>query len=114
MDLETFVKESIVQILRGVREAQKEAKNLDGAEIRSKVSSRFNKGEGRSDVTIQADAINFDVAVTTSKDRGMKGKAGITVYSVFEVGAEGAVQHGTETVSRVRFVVPVVYPNPPK
>lgn len=53
--------------------------------------------------------IEFDVAVTTTGESKTGGGIGIFVGAV-ALGSKGESAKGSESVSRVRFAVPVVYP----
>ena len=56
--------------------------------------------------------IEFDVAVTASQERGAEVKAGIEVVGVSLFGGKGSTKLEAVSVSRLRFVVPVLFPSP--
>jgi hypothetical protein len=140
MELRTFIKETLVQIVDAVVEAREEA-GKKGALINPRMAeetvrvappgmgftTRPNadvvKGFGmflaRDNRT--ADMIEFDVAVTASSTAeesgttggGVKGRAGIRVVAV-ELGGEtettAGIRRTDERVSHVKFRIPVALP----
>lgn len=107
MDLRTFVRETLTQIIDGVADAKA------GLEMRSS-GAVINPSYG----TAQATPVEFDVAVTVAQQQdeaaAMKGEAKGGVLSVFQakVGADletKAASH-SEQVSRVRFSVMLAQP----
>ena len=90
MDLESFVKTTIIQIIKAVKESSKE---LDlGEEIF--VGTRADKR-----------CIEFDVAVSAEEGDVKKGKAGIRVLQFIEGGGELSKEVKNSTVSRIQFGV---------
>jgi hypothetical protein len=96
MDLETFIAETLRQIVKGVRTAQ-EHQNCALALINE---------------TIKVDKsrlIEFDVALTVTE--GSEAKAGIGVFSgVFGVGTQANTSAANSSVSRIKFSVPIILP----
>jgi hypothetical protein len=92
MDLQTFVRDSLVQIINGVREAQAKEGEL---------GDRINPKQGGWKIQ----DVEFDVALTVEKKTG----GGLKVVAgVF--GGEGGHHREQSEVSRVKFVVPLVLP----
>jgi hypothetical protein len=108
MDLKDFVKETLTQIIQGVKEAQPIAQQYGGV-----VSPKYWQGGDKS--LMQSDNgevirnVHFDVALTVAEGTGTKG--GIGVFAgVVSLGSAGqSSSHSTE-VSRVQFFVPVLLP----
>lgn len=97
MDLEKFVKETLLQVLRGIRGAADEVEEHEG-----RVSPELVGG------TLQN--IEFDVAVFASEDSATGGKAGIRVASMIGIGGKKEVSSSHRSESRIKFTVPVEYP----
>jgi hypothetical protein len=100
MDLETFVTESLCQIAKGIRKANKA---LMTEQVGQRPVPHFVLLAG----TKAADrTVAFDVAVTTSeKDKGGRG-IGLRIYAVnANVGKE--TETGHQAVSRLQFRVHV-------
>ena len=108
MELKTFVSQTLVEILQGVKDAQVQAKQIGG-----KVSpiSPFCTvpANGPSVEEDRPQNIEFDVAVTTSSGKETSGGIGVYVGAV-GLGSKGKSEASHESVSRIKFVVPVVLP----
>ena len=103
MDLEQFVNEALVQIFRGVQSAQAEVREND--DYKGVINPKWGKA---NDYDKYASAVEFDIAISVSKQTSGEGKAGIRVAFVEVGGAqERSFQQGS--VSRVSFKVPVVF-----
>ncbi len=118
MDLREFVKESIVQIAKGIEEANEElaessamvnpfhiVANSDSAQAyaRTRPPSQ-NNPEARI-----VEKVQFDVAVVA--ESGEEGSAGakLSIASI-GIGAQGKVESSNKSESRIQFTIPVVYP----
>ena len=112
MKLEEFVSETLKQVLSGILTAQEHAAENGGLICPLHLPMRDKAGELYS-VTFRTDReqmIEFDVAITTTDGAKTGGGIGIFVGPV-GVGAKGESTKGLEHVSRVRFSVPIVFPN---
>jgi hypothetical protein len=101
MDLKDFVTKTVLQILDGVREA---ASTVD-QEAGMRVNPHY-KGQPPQKASTP---IDFDVAVTVRETDGSAGGGRISVMGL-GVGGEITSEVGTESVTRVRFKVPVQLP----
>lgn len=109
MDLKTFIAESLSQISDGIREAQK---NCTGAIISPRVVYNEN-GTPRIDDRPKFYApqmVEFDVAVTVTEADGDKGGGKIGV-SFLNIGGEISSSSENSSTSRIRFEIPVVWPD---
>ena len=99
MELQNFISDALEQIMLGVSQSQSTAKGLGG-----EVSPAW---EGMTIPT--PDTIEFDVAVTVAD--GSLAKGGIAIAAGF-FGAGGGKQSEsrTESISRIKFSIPVRYP----
>lgn len=109
MEIDQFVQETVLGILRGVSNAQ-----LDSAHGKKIGSTfRFEMGHqkdhrgvfvhGSNNYTV----VEFDVAVTSETGTGTKG--GIKVLGL--VGADADAKHTSGTASRIKFSVPILLPH---
>ncbi len=108
MDLRQFVAESLKQILDGVAEAQDYARDK-GAWVSGAHSPGSAYGDKASiGPNINTRDVEFDVAVTTTRESGVEGGAGIFVAAL---GLGYQAQKGSSdiAVSRIRFSVPVIF-----
>lgn len=108
MELKEFIKAAITDITNAVSELQGELDN--GAIVNPSLpDSIATKTLVVNNVIRPIEQLNFDVAVTASEESGVDGqaKAGISIFGA-KVGT--ATSAKTENVSRISFVIPVVYP----
>lgn len=116
MNLQDFVKTTLVEIINGVKNAREELKDPSKEDsLISPVMSgidgdRQPKGKHYIiDMESLVHMVDFDVAVTTTETDSVEGKAGISVMGM-GFGAQGGTSSQDTSVSRIRFEVPVVYP----
>ena len=101
MELEEFVKTSLIQIMRGVKTAQHEwAVDMHGGGV-------INPSFGDADLPNRVQEVKFDVAVTTSSRNEVGGGGGIKVWAA---DLSGKATHNSEnsSVSRIAFTVPIL------
>ncbi len=117
MDLEKFVAETLLQIIRGVDEAQSQI-NKDGGDSlaigainpaldTARAEIQVVRGEDGKLLPVQT--VAFDVAVTTTEGSDKSVVGGIRVVGV-KIGAEGSATSETTAVSRIKFNVPIILP----
>jgi hypothetical protein len=109
MDLKSFVAETLVQIVLGVKEARSVVEST-GATVNPrfagtpKMENSYHIGAGQL-----AHCVEFDVALTVTEGTGTKG--GIGVFSgMVNLGSSGQSNNENISVSRVKFVVPLGLP----
>jgi hypothetical protein len=101
MDLETFVKQSLLEITNGLKKANERIKKDFGP---ADLPSTFLLKSGNNAELGQG--IQFDVAVTTSLHG--KGSAGAGLkLSVVQIGLGGEAAASSEQISRIRFIVTI-------
>jgi hypothetical protein len=105
MELDEFIKETLIKILKGVKEAQNAAGEYD---------AHINPITGNRVVTIHnrvhnIQSVEFEIALTDTKESG--GQTGIGVW-FGGVGAGAKEKDGSEntSVTGVKFSVPVSLP----
>jgi len=111
--LEEFIEGSILQIMRAISRAAPEVAKLGGAlnprpygEGTELAQAGVVRRKGGGSLTY----IDFDVAVTTSKEAGKKGGLAV-VFPVISGGGTGHTVGKNEAVSRISFRVPVGLPS---
>ena len=111
MKLQEFVSETLKEIIAGVKQAQDYAVSQD-----AKVNpSAKHVGDIKSQILVDSDSlehlqkVEFDVAVTSSEGSETKGGAGIFVAAI-GMGVQGKTDTSSNTVSRVKFSVPIALP----
>jgi hypothetical protein len=105
VELDSFIKETLTQISRGVRlaneELDKDRKSLDGKELPKifllRPGSQQERGAG----------VAFDVAVTTHTEDSGNGGARVKL-AVVEANIGGKISTSQQNVSRIQFAINVV------
>lgn len=101
MELKEFVKNSLLDVMHAVREAQQEWQAVGHKGAINPVWSTVDKDSFRD--------INFDVAVTAEDKSAGKIGGGIKVVGL-NVGGETTDTVSSSSVSRIQFRVPIVPP----
>lgn len=114
MELRDFVKESLIQIVQGVGDAQTElnGSKSSGAispEVRNNWATMESKGVLLSQAGSPIQVVEFDVSVTTTEGTGTKGGIAIAV-GFLGLGSQGQSTQSNANVSRLKFSVPVLLP----
>ena len=111
LDLKTFVSQTLIQIVEGVKEASETLDNgrdiINPAVGSMAHSIQPGMFEGRHDEI--GSMINFDVAITAADSTVTKGGVGVFVAAI-GLGASGESGSQQQSVSRVQFGVPVILP----
>lgn len=114
MDLKEFTKETLVQIVQGVKEANEVLEqynaSIPGKTIRTAESNVFVDSERSYANAID---IDFDVAVTATETDGTKGGGEIRVAQLLFGGIEASNSTENQSISRVKFTIPLVLENRP-
>jgi hypothetical protein len=111
MDLKDFVSQTLIQIVEGVRTAQKE---LDGHGVKFSPDIYGNAESLAHGFLLLrggqvGQIVHFDVALTAMSGTGTKGGIGV-VAGIFNLGSAGESKAETTNVSRVKFAVPMHLP----
>lgn len=113
MELKEFVTGVLVDIVEGIRAAQKGV-GSDDAEVSPEMDHRqvASGWKGLNDRHARpVHVVEFDVAVAAAEGSGTKGGIGVVV-GIFALGTRAESSAANETVSRVRFSVPLRLPAP--
>lgn len=102
MQLDEFVKTTIMQVVKGVSDAQEEA-----AEFGAVVNPRELEGKGRRKET----NIVFDVALTVTGTNSEEVGGKLTVASILNLGGKVTESDVRQETSRVQFDVAVSLPS---
>lgn len=114
MELREFVKESLIQIVRGVSDAQIDlasSKSLGSIspEIRNSRDALESKGILLTPEGTPVQTVEFDVSVTATEGTGTKGSIGIAV-GFLGLGSQGQSSQANANTSRLKFSVPLSLP----
>ena len=109
MDIQEFVRESLIQIVEGIAGAKASKSEVnpglaiaEGAKVPSSVLVTVNRGR-------PVFLVDFDLAVTSTGKTEASGKAGIAIVQVFNAGGEKSASNETISATRIKFVVPIAY-----
>jgi hypothetical protein len=114
LDLQTFVTSTLVQIVKGIKDAQDQLKGT-GAIVNPGTRGMYSSTRDTdpaisvSGVQVYLKHVSFDVAITASDEQSAEAGAGVRVWGA-RLGADGKVSSENSTVSRVQFSVPVALP----
>lgn len=111
MDLQEFVSQTIVQIVKGAAEARESVGEFNAAV--NPETSATQEQLGKQGFLYAPDGIvqvvQFDVALTVVEGTGTKG--GIGVFSgAINLGSSGQSNNETSSVSHVKFSIPLRLP----
>lgn len=112
IEVEEFVRNTLCQIVAGVVSAGRLVQDT-GAEICPPIKTDLAKlaKEGReiSHRGLPIREVEFDLAVTASKEKGAKGGIGVVV-SVIKLGTEAQTKSQDQRESRIKFSIPLTFP----
>jgi hypothetical protein len=115
MELKNFVRSVIIELVTGLKEANEAVKD-SGALVNPAHVFPLKEDFGhlfghitKYQVERAVHKIDFDVAVTASEEKETKGGIGIAVATL-GIGASGKSDTAQSTMSRIRFSVPIAYP----
>lgn len=111
MDLKDFIKNTLVQIVDGVLEAEKEleSRNASVNPIGGIFDQKQIGGRTWSFEDGITETVNFDVALTNSEKEGTSGGIGVLLGSI-SLGAKGSSEETITSVTRIKFNIPLLLP----
>ena len=112
MELQEFIKQSLVQIVNAIVETQREVSGTGASVNPSGLRLQNEQVKGHS-VTNDGNVtqhIEFDVAVTSIEGTGSKGGIGV-VAGIFALGTQGQSSESMQAVSRLKFTIPILLPS---
>jgi len=116
MNLQDFITESLVQIALGIEGAAERLKGTKALVNPRNVSTETNVHTGiygfvdtEQHYFKAVQKIEFDVAVTAASGTATKGGVGIMV-GMIGLGTQGQSEAQDSSVSRIKFVIPMVLP----
>ncbi len=114
IDLEDFVREATLKVLRAVTDARSkapESAQVAPHDVVSQSEPALGVSSGASGELVSY--LNFDIAVTASSEQSGKVGAGVKIPVVnAQFGASGETSGGSGQISRVAFTIPVVVSDP--
>lgn len=116
MKLDQFIRETLLEIIRGVEEA-KDAAGTGVVSIMVKNEKHYLPGktpkvlptyEGLLSSGKFLSEVEYDVAVQVTEGTNTGGKGGLNI-GVTQIGAEGSSEASETSTHRIRFKVPVTF-----
>jgi hypothetical protein len=101
MELQDFIRDTLLELLRGVDEAQKILKNESPKGFINPVWKTTDK------LYEHMQEVSFDIAVTVSDKKTGSAGGGIRVIAA-DLSGKGSLAIENSTVSRIAFKVPIV------
>lgn len=113
MELKEFIKTTLTQISQGITEAQEEMNGNDMIVNPAGLASNSN-GEKylRTDGWRYVQEIEINVGVTAIEKEGERAGIGI-VTGILSGGAQASSDNSNQTVSTIKFNIPVALPSTP-
>lgn len=111
MDLQDFVKETLVQIASGVQAAQAEVRASGGIvnpAIQATSQNITNVVPGVDGQNVYF--VDFDVAVTVKDQSGTDGRAKLKVASFLSAGLGAELTTSNASTNRLTFKIPLAFP----
>lgn len=108
MDLKEFTKETLIQIVQGVKEANDSLEQYGACVPGRTLKSEQNVYVDKERTYANAFEVDFDVAVTATETDGTKGGGGLRVAQLFQAGIEANRSTENQSISRVKFTLPLV------
>jgi hypothetical protein len=110
VELQEFLTNALVQIIAGIPDARDKSAPHDviigSGQVygRTDIAGTITDEHGR-----QWSSVEFDVMLAEASGKDTKGGIGVYLGAV-GLGSHGASHSDTETRSRIKFTVPIVYP----
>jgi hypothetical protein len=111
VELRTFIRKTLIQVIEGIQEAQKESQETSAIINPSNTSMKQQVRHPDSGNNYSIQELHFDIAVTTTDKEGKSGGIGIFVSSL-GIGGKKEIQASQITENRIQFSVPIVFPEP--
>jgi hypothetical protein len=118
MELQYFLSETLKQIIKGIQDAQEFVdKEGRGAKVNPRGITALNRDESGQKqphdihTKLPIERVEFDVAITASDSVEKSGGGGLRVWAL-NVGGQAGTSSENTTISRIRFGVPIVLPDP--
>ena len=106
MDLHEFVKETIVQISKGIEDARTELVDADISinPVGIKLDGNSHNLTTHQHKTVSI--VEYDVAITTEQKEETEGRAGLLVASI-GIGGKLKMDEFQNNISRIKFSIPI-------
>lgn len=110
MELKEFVRETLLQITQGVKEAQ-EATSEYGAVINPSAYAHDSDYDYAviKNKKLPVQNVEFEVALTATTGEGSKSGIGVA-FGAFAIGGNKSTEENNVSVTNIKFTIPAVFP----
>lgn len=111
MELDQFIADALTQIVKGVESAQKNTGKgaVNATSIKTHADSAPKGKYFTAAYNQLVQMVDFDIAVTVTDATTAEAGGKISIAS-WSIGGKGSVKGEEQTVSRIKFSIPVVLP----
>ncbi len=102
MELDTFIRDTLIQIQKGVKEANIAIAENEGKAVRTNGEMQYMVNANRN--SEKDGGISFDVAVTVTSEKTSGGGGKVSVVGI-SIGGEKAKTATEQNISRIKFKV---------
>lgn len=107
MELQEFVKETLLEIVRGVKEAQDAVREY-GATVNPRIVPNSESAQVAGEYR-PVQNVDFEVGLTTSEESENKKGIGVAL-GMIKAGIDGNGGRSSSAATKIRFTVPLVLP----
>lgn len=116
MELKEFVKETIVQVVEGIDEANVALweKTAFVASANLQTNKTFQSTVDKDGRQHYVTDVEFDVAINVQNTETKEGRGKVEILTVLNVGGKGSCENTSSSTSRIRFSLPLALPTEPE
>ncbi|NDV46291.1 hypothetical protein D0T49_04470 [Paludibacter sp. 221] len=113
MELNKFIKETIVEIFTGIKQSQEEVKEIGGeinpiTSVQNGVLVSYPKGIDLSETIISVDKIEFEILLTESDKAGSNTGIGVMLAGI-GIGGQSKSDKENIIANKIKFSIPVSF-----
>lgn len=109
MEVKDFVRETLIQISKGITEAEETISGLGGiVNPPMHATQNSNNHAGQIEQGRNVYTVDFNIVVEISKEK--EGNAKLSVISMFNAEGNAKLAQSNSTVNTISFAIPIAYP----
>ena len=108
MDLKEFTKQTLVQIVEGIQEANNSFASCGAKVMNESPANPVRYVRDANGNNINVIEVDFDVAITTTESDGVNGSVGLKVVPLINIGGGTESKTENQTISRIKYTLPLV------
>lgn len=112
MELKEFVKETIVQVVEGIDEANAalSEKTAFVASANIQTNKTYQSTVDKEGIHHYVTDLEFDVAINVQNSETKEGRGSVEVLTVINIGGKGSCENTSSSTSRIKFSLPLALP----